>query len=617
MTSTKRTIKSLLFAVLLGLPACSPDDPQEPTAIHHGSIGNEPVAGAAGIAAGGTSTSSGSKTGGSSNATGGNTSITVGGSGNTDVGGTSSASGSSSVGGNADVGGSAPVGGASSSTGGASATGGKSSTTGGATGTGGNTGTGGAPTGGSSVTGTGGGALTCQPLGLSCWQNIMCCSGVCQNNACVAPGTGGNTGTGGAATGGASSSTGGASATGGKSSTTGGATGTGGNTGTGGAATGGTTAVACTPGLTPTTETAKPFACTGEFVRNTAFDTMNTARGNDLRFMEDVWKKDGVKYAVASTISATYAFQSSGANWSLMSDLPSDFGPKLFRDIEGDLCVGGHAPNSLNGQVTARLICKKNGTWSTQSVPFCVTADCSDAGVIDVNVIGISSAGQTTVMLVTALHEATRNDASQIFLKKQGGSWARQTLPMTTGLRLQGVWVHSDCDAYAVGQYGNDAVALHYNGSTWSTLTTPSGITTFNSVHGNGSEIYIGGSVLVADNTFKAVTILSSNLVNWQTQEGSVYESAGTALSAVWTPRIGAALLGESHLVQQDDACPWKGGFVSVYSGGVQQIGASILGHAMRVRSLFGDVNGNVIAGADGKDDACNDVAGVYEAMCQ
>lgn len=156
---------------------------------------------------------------------------------------------------------------------------------------------------------------------------------------------------------------------------------------------------------------------------------------------------------------------------------------------------------------------------------------------------------------------------------------------------------------YAVGAYGQSGIVLHYNGNAWTVLNTPSGFNGFLSVHGNGSEIYLGGLVEADDGEQQALGAFSSDLNAWQT-----IATAGLGITAIWTPRSGAALVGQTggHFGETS---------LEIYSEGERSYANYFLYEEI-VRSLFGDENGDIIVGMEGTE-ANGSRASVWRMTCE
>lgn len=610
-----RICKTLVFVTVLTMGfACSSDPSEsEQESSNGGSSGNTGghVSSVGGSSKGGTFSLGGK------NSTGGKSQGGVAGNDTQTIGGSSQA-GSSAIGGVATAG-TFSQGGISVATGGSNAQiGGSiagSNSIGGSSLSIGGTSTAGSSSGGTNVSGNSSQGGISSSIG-----------GVNSSGSTSQAGStsfGGMTGVGGSFAAGASSggtsSFGGVASIGGGNSTGGTSISIAGSSSIAGAA--GSTSV-CVTGLDPIIGTSEPFTCTIGFVRDTTFDVMNADRGNDLVIAVDAWGYRGIDYAIASDIGRNYAFQRSMGEWLLITSLPNSFKPMLFREIEGKVCVGGGVSNSVNGVMNGQLLCLDGGNWVEQNVGFCPTG-CPSGALNDGFVVDIVSGGQTTVLIANGFDQVAWNDASQIFLKTQNGIWSRQVLPLTVGLRLHRAWVHNDCDAYAVGQYGDEAVVLHYDGAAWSRLTTiPSGLFTFNSVHGNGNEIWIGGSSVVDTNIYEDVAISSSDLVNWQTKTLSSTPSSGGVTSAIWTPKLGAALIVQGSTIS-GSTCMYRGGNADVVSQGT--VNDSFVfnddEYVMTIfRSIYKSESGYIVA-ADGSHlvgSGCRSIAAIYhQRSCQ
>jgi len=455
------------------------------------------------------------------------------------------------------------------------------------------------------------GPVACGMSGNPCVDDSWCCSGyVCIDDNCEFVGAGGN----------------------------GGEAGNGGAGGSAGEAVAvddyvdiwvGPPQEGCVPGLEPVAEFEEPFACT-EFVRDETFDALviDTMPHYPRNFV-DVWKwTDDVTYVTVEENSNHWVFTYDGETWSTLEGLPEGFRPMRFRDMGERFCAGGFVINETYGIAEAKLYCRSGRAWFEQDVGFCFD-ECADFGSMDYRVQDMGSAGNTSVLVVTS---GTRIDPAyydKIYMKKRGGAWELQELPSSLGiLMLEAVWVHSDCDAYVVGRFYGDrqiptGVVLHYDGTGWSVLDTIGTVKYLNSVHGNGSEIFIGGSEDIYESDYvRSVFFSSTDLVAWDERDGSLFEAAGAAVQSLWTPRLGAVIVGQSQETTHEElACTfWNNAVIDVMSEGDDLVSSSVLQYAMSVSRIYMDANGSVLAGTTGEytdDLGCAFLAGLYRATCE
>jgi hypothetical protein len=158
--------------------------------------------------------------------------------------------------------------------------------------------------------------------------------------------------------------------------------------------------------------------------------------------------------------------------------------------------------------------------------------------------------------------------------------------------------------------YSGGAIALHYDGSTWSTLNVPENIHAFNAVHGNGGEVYFGGETA----SDQGVIVSSSDLVNWQVQYGSAVASEVTTTSVLWTSRAGALLAGQDQPFWLEEA---ESGVLDVVSEGSLQGSLEAGGVPTYFRSILEEDAGNFVIGLDGGYGERTSVPGIYRMACE
>ena len=130
--------------------------------------------------------------------------------------------------------------------------------------------------------------------------------------------------------------------------------------------------------------------------------------------------------------------------------------------------VGSYADSS---QVSHSLTLHWNGsTWSRVTSP---SPSRSTAGY-GTYLLGVSAVSPTDAWAVGYYRNST-GGAHPLILHWNGSTWSRVTSPNPGGTHLLGVSAVSPTDAWAVGWYGAKAsLILHWNGSAWAQVANPS-----------------------------------------------------------------------------------------------------------------------------------------------
>jgi len=230
-----------------------------------------------------------------------------------------------------------------------------------------------------------------------------------------------------------------------------------------------------------------------------------------------------------------------GSAWSEVA-LPTTYPIVQVKSVYGAAGVVWAGANwNSGGEVPyGVLFTNESGGW-TQEIVSPMT--------IDDEVVRSVWAGDGAVVISTDVKDSTRYWDANIFIK-QDGTWTKmQTPPHQVPFRILKVWGRSADDLYAVGGKANagppisweQGILWHYDGSTWSEVTTlPSDFTYFSDVHGNDDgEIYVTGVARYNDNGRGAV-LVTTDLVDWARYDVAYLTSA----DSVATSRLGAAIVG-------------------------------------------------------------------------
>jgi len=190
-------------------------------------------------------------------------------------------------------------------------------------------------------------------------------------------------------------------------------------------------------------------------------------RGVRVFSANDAWAV-GASFTSIAYTSRTLTLHWDGTKWSIVKS-PD---PNAFRD--GLVGVGGVSGNRVwsvgttdvigvpNVSEAPLILLLQDGSWSEVATP----PQTSDSWLMSV------SEDPTNPNDVWAVGGSVAGGA--IALHWDGVSWTQDTSPSLGSASLTGVSVLSSTDAWAVGSSGSNALVLHWDGSGWTAATTPS-----------------------------------------------------------------------------------------------------------------------------------------------
>jgi hypothetical protein len=118
-----------------------------------------------------------------------------------------------------------------------------------------------------------------------------------------------------------------------------------------------------------------------------------------------------------------------------------------------------------------------------------------------------------------------------IILHYDGTSWSSMSLPSDHYYHLWGVWGSSGTDVFAVGEeweFSSDAGILHYDGTSWSPMPCSAEVRLLGAWGASGTDVFAVGN---GRGNSQAGAILHYDGVSWTGMDSGVIDSG---LSAVW-----------------------------------------------------------------------------------
>jgi hypothetical protein len=241
---------------------------------------------------------------------------------------------------------------------------------------------------------------------------------------------------------------------------------------------------------------------------------------------------DGLQHSTA------VAERWNGTGWSLMT-VPNNPMINSFNDVKAfsasDVWAVGRAGDSLSG---ASLAMHWNGsTWTKVNTP--------SPGTRDNTLLGVAGSGPNDVWAVGYYRDLPYGNRARhsLAMHWNGSTWTRVTTPDVGPIQtfLRDVVVLSPTNAWAVGWAsggidGTTAVVLHWDGRAWSTATAPA-LGTLNAAAGlTSSNLWTVGS----SNPDGAAALADWRGSSWTTQKPAL--PANAALVGIGVAGTGTVL---------------------------------------------------------------------------
>jgi len=260
---------------------------------------------------------------------------------------------------------------------------------------------------------------------------------------------------------------------------------------------------------------------------------------------------------VAVVLGAVIAAPASAATWTVVPSQAVGSGSALSGVDAlpaGDAWAVGGSGNGLVERWTGTR-------WATFPSPDLIAGDPN-------NWAGLSAIDATSATNAFAVGSASvAVGGGAVALRYNGTSWSRTNVPNAAGDSFTDVQAFTATDAWAVGRstptFNGVTLARHWNGSTWAAVTTPSPGT--------------------RDNRLLAVSGTSPSdvwAVGWyrdlpygnRTQHSLVLHWNGSAWSRVTSPDVGNAqtVLKDVIALSQKDA--WAVGYTTDFGGGASAV---------------------------------------------
>jgi len=259
--------------------------------------------------------------------------------------------------------------------------------------------------------------------------------------------------------------------------------------------------------------------------------------------------------AVAVVTGAASAAPSAAATWTVVPSKAVGSGSAL----SGVDALSATDAWAVGGSGSTGLVERWNGTsWATFPSPN--LADPSNPS----NFALLSAVDATSASNAVAVGTA---NGSAVALRFNGTSWSTTTVPSAAANKLNDVQAFSATDAWAVGRsaptFNGLTLARHWNGSSWAQAPTPSPGT--------------------RDNVLLAVSGTSSTdvwAVGWyrdlpygnRTQHSLVLHWNGSAWSRVASPDVGDAQTVLKDVVALSPTNAWAVGYTTSFGGGASAV---------------------------------------------
>lgn len=207
-----------------------------------------------------------------------------------------------------------------------------------------------------------------------------------------------------------------------------------------------------------------------------------SSSGATKQSLKDVWCSTGNVWAVGDSYSvggtAYYTIIHSTDNGTFWED--GDGGITGGVNLKG--IWGSSASNIFAVGASGRILRYNGSAWAVQTTPRTETLN------------GVWGSSATDIWAVGNSYRVSGTNYYTLLHTTNGGTnWTNYT--MTNGRNLYGVWGSSASDVYAMGESGT---ILHYNGTSWSAMITPSNQVTLTGVWGTGGTDWAGGDRVYA-----------------------------------------------------------------------------------------------------------------------